>query len=485
MKEDCKYLTKEAVLKRARELAEAKITFGELGPGRISGHNKGNLGQIVEEMWYEYKPNSDRGPDFQEAGVELKVSPYKKVTKHGKETVSAKERLVCDIINYVEEVNRKFEESAFWQKCKCICLLSYEWSKGVDKSEMYVNHAVLLDGYPEEDLLILKQDWEVIVGKIRMGQAHLITEGDTKYLSACTKGATAGTLRKQPYSDVRAKQRAYSLKTAYMTRILRKYIFGLETDEHIIKDFGVLEEKKFNDVILEMFKSFLGKNSREIAIEFKIDWKDTAQIKNMNATIIRHILGVKDDPDKTQEFESANISVKTIVIDNDGIPEQSMSFPAFSFEDLLNQDWEDSDVYNQMVASQFLMVVFKRRDKKDIPVLKDVFFWNLPMIDVEELRRVWEMTRTEIRMGVRFCIKGNKVSNSLPKASDSYLAHVRPHAQNAAYKFKDGTIIGNPEKDADPLPDGQWMTKQCFWFNKRYIQQVVWQHLNNGAMKEN
>ena len=44
--------------------------------------NKGNLGQIVEEKFFHYECNSDSRADFHEAGVELKVTPYK-INKNG------------------------------------------------------------------------------------------------------------------------------------------------------------------------------------------------------------------------------------------------------------------------------------------------------------------------------------------------------------------------------------------------------------------
>ena len=51
----------------------------------------------------------------------------------------------------------------------------------------------LVDGwqYPDEDLKIIKQDWEFINQKIKKGKAHELSEGDTFYLGACTKGSTA------------------------------------------------------------------------------------------------------------------------------------------------------------------------------------------------------------------------------------------------------------------------------------------------------
>lgn len=75
--------------------------------------NKGNLGELIEEKYFHYKNNNDARPDFEEAGVELKVTPYKQL-KNGK--ISAKERLVVNKIDYQRDVNIDFEHSHFWRK---------------------------------------------------------------------------------------------------------------------------------------------------------------------------------------------------------------------------------------------------------------------------------------------------------------------------------------------------------------------------------
>ena len=75
--------------------------------------------------------------------------------------------------------------------------------------------------YPNKDLQIIKRDWEIINLKIREGNAHLLSEGDTFYLGACTKGTTAlKSLREQPFNKEKAKQRAYSLKQGYVNHII-------------------------------------------------------------------------------------------------------------------------------------------------------------------------------------------------------------------------------------------------------------------------
>ena len=65
-----------------------------------------------------------------------------------------------------------------------------------------------------------EQDWNVIVNKIRNCEAHLLSESDTKYLGACTKGSTALKSFRQQSCGPEAKQRAFSFKTQFMRVLL-------------------------------------------------------------------------------------------------------------------------------------------------------------------------------------------------------------------------------------------------------------------------
>lgn len=81
------YETEKELLEQARK-ANGK-TFNEIDQtNRLSQNGKGNLGQIVEEGIFNYEVNSNPLPDFENLGIELKVTPVKQ-NKNG--TLSAKE----------------------------------------------------------------------------------------------------------------------------------------------------------------------------------------------------------------------------------------------------------------------------------------------------------------------------------------------------------------------------------------------------------
>ncbi|NRW04223.1 hypothetical protein DFH65_004913 [Clostridium beijerinckii] len=119
---------------------------------------------------------------------------------------------------------------------------------------------------PEKDLKIIKNDWMIIANKIRNNKAHEISESDTRYLAACTKGSTAEkSLRRQrDVNAVKARERAYSLKPSYMTYILNSYIYGEDIDENIIKDYENIDSVDLESYIRNKLKPYFGKSQAEM-----------------------------------------------------------------------------------------------------------------------------------------------------------------------------------------------------------------------------
>ena len=441
------YKTAYEVLKRAQEAVGIPMREIDM-TGRIET-GKGAIGTVIEESWFGYKPNSESEPDFSEAKIELKATPYVR-NRNG---ISAKERLVCNLINYMTEYRKTFYTSDFWHKCEHILIMSYEHRKDVPKADFVIDKAVLFS-FPDEDKQIIQQDWEKIMSKVRAGEAHLLTEGDTLYLAACTKGKDASSVRPQPFSDIPAKQRAYSLKTSYMTKILKSYIFGEEKDEHIITDWHVLIDKPFESVVEEKLRPYYGKSVRDLVIQFDL----FPNAKNLNEVLLSKMLELKGRVSQTAEFQNANIIPKTIRIQKNGTIKESMSFPTFKFTEIINEDWETSDLRQYLEPAKFMFVIFHETEMDDYEFGR-IMFWNIPSKDLEEVKRVWERTVEIIRAGVQLIDDGNCVRNNLPKATESPIAHVRPHARNAS--------------DTYPLPDGREMTKQCFWFNSSYVKRII------------
>ena len=183
------------------------------------------------------------------------------------------------------------------------------------------------------------------------------------------------------------------------------------------------------------------------------------------------MLGIKGN--HAEEFVKSNIVVKTIRIEENGKIRENMSFPPFRFMDLIQEEWEDSELYNYFSETKFLFVIFKRHGEHY--QLQKAKFWNMPAADLDgDVQEGWLQVKNTIISGVKFDIKPNgTISNNLLGQQDNRIIHVRPHATKSAYRFNDGFEKGNVERDANPLPDGQWMTTQSFWINNSYILEQI------------
>ena len=196
------------------------------------------------------------------------------------------------------------------------------------------------------------------------------------------------------------------------------------------------------------------------------------------ASITYKLLGLRGE--HAQEFEKAGISVRTIRVKPHGGVKESLSLDTFDFIDLLEEeDWEHSDLFTYFDETRFLFVVFQQVDES--MVLRGARFWSMPITDLEgPLHDVWDKTREVIAEGVELVPVRQKdgkivVKNNLPgKQQITPVAHGPvPTRGKSAYRFMDGSEIGDVERHALPLPDGCWMTKQSFWLNNDYVYSIV------------
>lgn len=499
-----KFNTKEELLTFAKK-AES-LTFEDIDKNnRLKNKRlKGGLGQIIEESLFGLEINSRKEADFKELGIELKVTPIKEL-KNG--LISAKERLVLNIINYETEYKNTFYTSSFWKKNKELLMMFYLWRKEWGRGDYPIVKAIL-HSFNEKDLQIIKQDWEKIVTKIKEGKAHELSEGDTNYLGAVTKGASSKSVRKQPFSNKLAKQRAFSLKQSYMTALVREKINDedlykatnekfrrkkLHQYKSIIEDHEVLKQQTFDEYIINLFKNYIGLNRTELLDKLNIPQEKVP--KHVNYQIIRAILKVDGQGEKilADEFEKANIVVKTIELNNGKKPVESLKLHEIGeFTNITEVDWEDSYLYEYLESTRFLFIIFDKIEKDNV-ILKDAFFWSMPLSDLNEtVRLAWEDTKATLLNGVELTYKPNKtdegykVFNNLIKKTDGRIIHVRPSAKVSQYcaPYRDkkrDRLMNNakklpvkakwknrPENKKDLLQD-DWMTKQAFWLNNDYI----------------
>ena len=346
---------------------------------------KGVFGQFLEKYYFGIDNNSDSEPDFKEVGLELKSTPIKELKKGG---YSPKERLVLNIINYDKIVEETWEKSHFLSKNELLLLVLYLYEK--DKHFLdYIIKYITLWKIQGEDRELIRQDWEKIVNKIKNGKAHELSEGDTFYLGACRKGHREKP-RNYSSSPISAKQRAFSFKLKYMRSILKK----IENSEPIIKNMQELREKSFEDIVYDRFRPFLGLNTEEI--EDKIGIRLNRSAKNYFATLARRMMGVGSK--NIEEFEKADVTMKIIRLKHNAVPKEDMSFPKFDFKEVANQEWEDSDFYDQLESKFFFIVYQMDKDANEIIFRYRRSFKSLEAYKKENQRRNQNMEERRKRI---------------------------------------------------------------------------------------
>jgi DNA mismatch repair protein MutH len=397
--------------------------------------DRGKLGTLVEKYYFNHEPPNDHNPDFPEAGVELKVTGVVK-NKSGK--FVAKERLVLTMINYEHIVNESWKSNNFYNKCKKMLIMFYLYSQEIPVVDRKFVLKPLMYEIPEADVPVIKSDWEKIQKKVLEGKAHELSEGDTFYLGACRKGAggVKEKLKAQPFSTVGAPGRAFSFKQGYLTRLI--------SDSLEDSTLGVTPKISIEEATHLRFVPYLGMSIERLSAKFKHHKRDRNH-KNFHREIATKILA--NGGSSVSEIVKAGIEMKTVRLQVNGKPRESMSFPAFDFLEIGSEIWEESAFFEKL-ERKFLFIVF-RVGTDGVDRLEKVGYWNMPYADRLEAERVW--TDTQRRVSIN--------AHDLPGMKESHVAHVRPKAKNG--------------RDKGLTPQGDLRTKQCFWLNASYIADVV------------
>lgn len=443
--------------------------------------SKGKIGQVMEEGFFGYEVNSRQEADFVNLGIELKVFGYKWVNNNKR--VSSKERLILTMINYLEDINFDFFSSNCYHKLDKIMMLLYEYEKGKSEREFIISNYYLYKflKIPEKDQKIIFDDWKFIINKIKEGKAHELSEADTVYLGAAPKGANSSSVTTQPFNDELAMKRAYSLKSSYMTSLLRQKIFKeVDNRESFLKDMQLLKGKTFSEIVLDKFKQYEGKTLSDIdlATNVKINRVNKSYLSRYTARMLE--VGDKN-LNSLEEFQNANIIVKTIRVSRNGKVKESMSFPAFQFTDVVDEDWQSSYMRELFESQKYLFVIFDEVDdvKKEYK-FRIAKFWNMPQQDLDsEVRRAWAATKYILLNELEIRIKNGIIYNNFPCSIENTVTHVRPHGKNRmdTYSLPKSCSISVLENDGSVSIDyylrEHLFSKMCFWLNRDYILKIV------------
>lgn len=462
----------ESVLSYAKKLEGntlRKVTKGNLNSAK---KNKGGIGQLTEELYFFLKNNSSPEPDFANLQLELKtagLNPTSSKDRH--KNISgkwkAKEALSLSSINYNNIIQEEFILSSFLKKNENILLIFHKYEKlhPLDL-EIKLTGLFAFNKLSESDKEIIKNDWELMKSKTLDGKAHEFSRGDFEYLELATSG-TSSSYTTQPRSDIKARTRKYSFKAGFMHSVIAK----LGTDKTNQKSLFRKKENRINisEKIKNKFKPYVGMDINLIASSLGITLEDCKHAFSLiSKRLVRAIFDVPENENVEQyieEFSKAEITIKTIRVSENNLPKEHISFPAFKYENIIQQSWDDSE-FKKHIDKKFLFIFFKESGSSF--VLDKAVYWNMSAEHIKEAQKVWEDTKKLIKEGrIVKEIKNGRRYNYFPDSKSNLVSHVRPHAKNAQDTY------------SLPVTDIKTglneYTKHCFWLNREYVKDYIYE----------
>lgn len=431
---------------------QAKV-FEKVGAIVRSG-GKGVLGNAIEAGHFYYLPNSSAEPDLEWA--ELKCTG---LLPDGDGGHRAKERLVICMINYggdtKSEISCVIEETAetshAFKKLLKVLLVFYDYSRVENTDQLLDLPIRLVDIWSPSaaEVALFKRDWEFIQGYVKEGRAHELSEGLTPLLGACTKSSDSKKMVRQRKGDFVAKPRAFALKQAFVTEIFRS--LHAEQTEAMVREseaanrvFRPMAEQDLEAAILERLKPFQGVTAVALCETQRLEGKFGG--KSGNSRRIRKLLDaisheLKGLPIESLEvFRKSGLRICVCRILKNGEAAESVSFPAFEYAEVADEDeWDDSSLYQDLVK-RFLFVFLRDDEDGTSPWFDRAVFWSMPEADLDITQNVWADT---VRL-----VRENRLEE-LPGEADTYAVHIRPHDRNRYPGFK-----------------------RSYWLNRRYVSKI-------------
>lgn len=427
--------------KSLREILPASGRVFESKPG-----DKGAVGQLVERA-FGLARSSEQQPDFESAGIELKVVPLKR----GSKSVRSKERTSVSMIDYGALATESWGNAKIRKKLERILFVFYYHVDKGNPLNTIIEEVVLWT--PQADLLPqLESDWSVVQRKVLEGLAHEISEGDGRVLGAATKGTGGGRLVDQPRNPaIRAKPRAWALKPSLTTWLYEKERLGGKPIVALRDALNLKPADSFEDAVLKRLKAYERKTLAEVAKELKVP---LSKAKSGAAVLVRRAIGVMNDKASIQEFKERGIQIKIVPISFEGRPYEAMSFPKFNHMEVWKEEWEESDLLQQL--DRMLIVPLIRRERKtprEKQIWGHAFFWSPSADQLNGIECEWQDYGRRIQVGE---------SNKLPGASQTKYIHVRPHARD--------------RDDTEQAPRVGHVVKKCFWLNQDFMARILVTH---------
>mgnify|MGYP001433623348 CR=1 FL=1 len=181
-------------------------------------HTKGIAAKVIETEYFGIPTNSSEAPDFENLGIELKVSPLRYIERL--ELYTTKERNVIKMVDYNEIANNaKWGQTKVKKKLSRVLFVLYVHDNSVNAWDWKVAKVFLWSPSNQQSKLI-QSDYEIMRRNVLDG--NNLREGDHTFLATCPKHG-GGYLKDSPLRSPRtalaehpvmtfAEKRGYCIK---------------------------------------------------------------------------------------------------------------------------------------------------------------------------------------------------------------------------------------------------------------------------------
>ena len=422
------------------------MKLGDLGypfKGATPVRGKGEVGLALEH-YFGIPPNSRAEADFSGAGIDIKVVPVVSIANGWK----IKECTVISMINYPTLVDENWEKASVRKKLS-ILFVFVQYLPDRPKEEFAIKRVFLWHPSDVEEAFI-RRDWEKVRGKVVAGRAHELSEGDGAIMGPCTKGADSRPRSPQPVTTfaTHAKSRAFALKPKF-TKTLFDRAGGASSEESLIANLGLEQPDLLEETVLERLRNLSGRTVGDVARDLDLPLSGG---KGFAGGVIRVAAGARSARSRLEEFEKLGLTLKTVRVNRLGEPNEAMSFPAFRYKELADEEWEDSTFLSQIEGGLMLvpMVGQTKSTTVEACVIASPVLWRPASQELAIASEEWAMYRDLIRDGQ---------ANRLPGGAETRIIHVRPHARDAS--------------DTDSAPGVGNLPKKSFWLNRGFVASLI------------
>ncbi len=435
---------------RQSVLQHAELLVGRTAAGIASespepwdpNTSKGSVGLLIERH-FGLEPNSDAGPDLVESGIEIKTVPM----RQGQRAVRSKERTSITMIDFHRIAQEPFEGTGLDLKTRLTLYVFFLWSSAdialdVDRRIQ----KVMLHDRNDLDLVALNEAYSHVQQVTQEGRAHLLSEGDTSPVGACTKGAKGGR-RTQPHSDVPARPRAFAWRPAYTTHLYHSH----PTELPRLPEITAVDELIAR--VEQRLLPLAGHSVEDLRARFATSVNPSA--KNVGSATFRRILSGGEE-NITAALETLGVTVRVTRVDPLTLrPREAISFSPFDFIEVAETPWDESDVLATLGRILFIVLDAPRGSNVGEARLRNVIMWSADSGTISTMAHEYEMFRRALR---------EAEPRDWLRSSATEVLHVRPH--------------GRDSRDVVPLPGGGTHVRSSLWLNQAFVQDVIVQHGN-------